>query len=339
LAIGKVGPEHQQDVAVAHCVIAGGETNEPGHADIVRVLPFDMLFAAQRMHHRRIETRAERDELVVRALASRAAQDGDAVVLAIEQRGKAIEIGSRRRYHRRARQQPLCLGGRRIGRRLQGDVARDDHDGHATLADRFVDGDLENPRHLFGAGDQLAIMTAFLEKRLRVCLLEITAADLGRGDVGGDAEHRDPRAMTIEQSIDEVQIAGSAAACADGEFSRQMRLGAGRECGDLLMAYVEPLDLAVAAHGIGQSIEAVADDAIDALDTRGSQRFHELVSNDLCHDAPFRSRVSAARASCPRRRFRAWSKPVRRCGRANRISIMPINEIASPCLSGLVDGC
>jgi hypothetical protein len=55
-----------------------------GHADVIRVLPFDMLFAAQRVHHRRLEALAECDELVVRALASRAAQDGDAVVLAIE---------------------------------------------------------------------------------------------------------------------------------------------------------------------------------------------------------------------------------------------------------------
>ena len=93
--------------------------------------------------------------------------------------------------------------------------------------------------------------------------------------------------MTIEQSIDEVQIARPAAACADGEFSRQMRLGAGRECGDLLVPYVEPLDLAMAADGIRQPIEAVADDAINALDPRGSQRFHELLSNDPRHDVPF----------------------------------------------------
>ena len=52
-----------------------------------------MLFAAQRMHHRRLEALAQRDELIVRALASRAAEDGDAVI-AIEQRGKAIELAA-----------------------------------------------------------------------------------------------------------------------------------------------------------------------------------------------------------------------------------------------------
>ena len=78
LAIGEVGPEHQQDVAVEHRVVAGREADQPGHADVVGIVPFDMLLAAQRVHHRRLEALAERQQLVVRALASRAAQDGDA---------------------------------------------------------------------------------------------------------------------------------------------------------------------------------------------------------------------------------------------------------------------
>ena len=68
LPIGKVGPEHQQDVAVEHRVIAGRKADQPGHADVVGVLPLDMLLAAQRMHHRRLEALAECQKLVVRAL-------------------------------------------------------------------------------------------------------------------------------------------------------------------------------------------------------------------------------------------------------------------------------
>src|SRR5437763_15522542 len=95
--------------------------------------------------------------------------------------------------------------------------------------------------------------------------------------MGGDAEHGDARAVAIEQAIDEVQIARPAAARADGQLSRQMRLGAGRECGNLLVPYVEPLDPAMAADGIRQPIEAVADVALDALDPLGRQSFHVLV--------------------------------------------------------------
>src|SRR6516225_3155502 len=38
LAIGEVGPEHQQDVAISHCKVSGREANEPGHADVVGII-------------------------------------------------------------------------------------------------------------------------------------------------------------------------------------------------------------------------------------------------------------------------------------------------------------
>ena len=62
LPIRKIGPEHQQDIAVEHCVVAGREADQPGHADIVGIVPLDMFFAAQRMHHRRLEALAECQE-------------------------------------------------------------------------------------------------------------------------------------------------------------------------------------------------------------------------------------------------------------------------------------
>jgi hypothetical protein len=43
-----------------------------------------------------------------------------------------------------------------------------------------------------------------------------------------------------------------------------MRLGAGREGGDLFMADVNPLDLALSSQRVGTPIEAVADDAVDS---------------------------------------------------------------------------
>ena len=60
-------------------------------------------------------------------------------------------------------------------------------------------------------------------------------------------EHRHARAVAIEEAVDEVQIARAAAAGADGELARQMRLGARRERGDLLVPDMNPLDLALPA--------------------------------------------------------------------------------------------
>jgi hypothetical protein len=71
--------------------------------------------------------------------------------------------------------------------------------------------------------------------------------------------------VTIKQTVDEVEIARSAAACADSELSGQMRLGARSERGDFLVPDVDPLDLSLAPYGVSQPIEAITDYAVDAL--------------------------------------------------------------------------
>jgi hypothetical protein len=105
--------------------------------------------------------------------------------------------------------------------------------------------------------------------------------------------------VAIEQTVDEVQIARSAAACADGQLAGQMRLGTGGECGDLLVPDMEPFDLALTADGIRQPVEAVADDAVDALDAYGGEGFDELVSYSLCHGGLYAGeRRPAVAAAC-----------------------------------------
>jgi len=85
--------------------------------------------------------------------------------------------------------------------------------------------------------------------------------------------------MAIEQAIDEVQIAGPAAAGTNGELTRQMRLGTGREGRDLLVPNVDPLDLALSPQSVGEAVEAIADNAIDPLDASRGQRLDELISH------------------------------------------------------------
>ena len=93
--------------------------------------------------------------------------------------------------------------------------------------------------------------------------------------------------MTIEQAIDQVQIAMPAAPGTDGELTGQMRLGACRESGDFFVLNMCPLNLAVAADGIGNAVEAVADNAIDTLHTRCGQGFRELISYSPSHPVIF----------------------------------------------------
>src|SRR5216683_3213755 len=71
LAIGEIGAEHQENVAIEHGVVARGESDQPGHAHIKRVVPLDMLLAAERMHNGSFQAIGQREDLIMRAPASR----------------------------------------------------------------------------------------------------------------------------------------------------------------------------------------------------------------------------------------------------------------------------
>src|SRR5271154_4549857 len=93
----------------------------------------------------------------------------------------------------------------------------------------------------------------------------------------GDAEHRHTRTVTIKKAVDEMQVARPAAARADRELAGQVRFGAGGEGAGLLVAHMNPLDLALPADRVGEAVEAVADDAVDALDAGCREGFRELI--------------------------------------------------------------
>jgi hypothetical protein len=48
-----------------------------------------------------------------------------------------------------------------------------------------------------------------------------------------------------------------------------------------MKAYVDPLDFALTAKGINQTVQAVADDSIDPSDSRDHDGFGELICNGL----------------------------------------------------------
>jgi hypothetical protein len=88
--------------------------------------------------------------------------------------------------------------------------------------------------------------------------------------------------MTIEEAVDQVQMARSAAPRADRELIRQVRLGACRESRDLLVPDMHPLDLALAAQRVGQSIQAVADNTVDPPDAGCSEGSSKLIRDNFC---------------------------------------------------------
>ena len=89
--VWEIAAEQQQRVARHHRVIARAEADQPGHADIVWIVVFDELFAAQRVDNRCAEGIGKRHYFIVRALHAAAAHDCDGVGR-IQQVREAIEV-------------------------------------------------------------------------------------------------------------------------------------------------------------------------------------------------------------------------------------------------------
>jgi hypothetical protein len=197
--------------------------------------------------------------------------------LVVQDGREPIEFQSCGRDDWRRRQQAVGFGQGSIPSLLKRDVARHHDHGHTALFDCRPNCELESARHLMRAGDELTIVAALAEQGLGVRFLKITGTDLRRGNLRSDGEHRYARPMAVEEAIDEVEIAGSAAARADRESPRQVCLGPGCKRGDFLMANMDPLDLAATPERIREPVQTVPHDAVNTFHARRLQDLGELV--------------------------------------------------------------
>src|SRR5271170_1330014 len=128
--------------------------------------------------------------------------------------------------------------------------------------------------------------------------------------------------MTVEQSVDQMQIARSAAAGADREITREMRLRTCCKGRDLFVPDMNPFDLSLATKRVCQTIEAIADDAIDALDAGRCEHFRKLICDCTCHDICLRLKSSGSQPALGLRKpsRRAILDAIRKTLRSNQIS-------------------
>jgi hypothetical protein len=150
---------------------------------------------------------------------------------------------------------------------VEQDVARDHQDGNPFTTHRRLHGDPQDARQLRGRAHQLAVDAALPEEFLWVRLLEVPAADLAARNLGGDRQDGYPAAVGVEQPVEQVRVPGTAARGADRQLAGDGRI---RRCGEgrsLLVSHVQPLDVAVAAQRIGEPVQRVAGQSVDAADT------------------------------------------------------------------------
>src|SRR5579859_7669687 len=189
LPIRKIRPQHEEQVAGFHRPISGREADQTGHADVVGIVPFDMLLATQGMDDRRLQGFGELQQFVMGALAAAAAQQSHAARL-VEKGRQPLDRLGRRCDRRSGWDEAVGLRRRRLRRPPQRHVARNDQHADAALGRRATDSDLQRAWHLLGVGHELAIAAAFAEQLLGMSLLEVAAADLGRWDMRGNRHDR-----------------------------------------------------------------------------------------------------------------------------------------------------
>src|SRR5580658_4475663 len=122
-------------------------------------------------------------------------------------------------------------------------------------------------------------MAAFFEQTLRMSLLKIFRSDLFARYVGGDCEHRNPVAMTVEKAVNEVEIPGPATACADREVAGELGIRPGGKRGDLLVTHGHPFDFAVLAQRISYAVQGVSDQPVYTGYAGGAQDFNKSIGH------------------------------------------------------------
>lgn len=276
--VREVGAEQDQQVALVGGLVGGAVAEQPAHPDVVRVVVLDPLLAAQGVPDRGLDLPGELHDLGVRAPRAGAAEQGDLLRL-VDHVDEAVDLGVAG-AGRGPGGDEGGLGGL-LGGGLVGDVAGEGDDADTGTADRVLDGAVQQPGHLLRTGDHLAVVAALAEQLVGVGLLEVAEADLAGRDVRGEGEDRGHGPVGVVQTVDEVEVAGPAGAGAGGEPAGDLCLGAGGEGGGLLVPDVDPVDGGVAAHRVDDGVEAVADHAVEALDSRAGQDVDELFRDVL----------------------------------------------------------
>ena len=200
LLVRKVRANHQQHIAVHHCVIAGRESEQSCHAHVEGVIVLDELFSAHRMYDGSLQLAGEHDQLVVRSGATRAAKDGYSPRPVQKVREDVDFV--RQRDTPMAVDPEKCIRGASLDGISQGHISWQRNHCNATARDCSLHRDFKNAGHLLRLRDQLAVMAALREEMLRAGLLKISTPDFSAGNLCSDGKDGNAAAMAVVEPID-----------------------------------------------------------------------------------------------------------------------------------------
>jgi hypothetical protein len=90
----------------------------------------------------------------------------------------------------------------------------------------------------------------------------------------GNRKHWSIAAMSVEEAIDQVEVAGAAATGAGRELPAQLSLGASGKSGGFFVAHMNKLKFVVHAQSIGHGIQTVAHDTVKPFYARLDKFVH-----------------------------------------------------------------
>lgn len=280
LVVREVGADQQQQIRVVQAVVGGAVAEQADHPHVERIVVLDPLLAAQAVTDRGADRVGEREHLLAGPAHPGSGEDRDASGL-VDRGGQRPHIRLGRHHRgRRGAHQPR----RRALRAQRGDVAGQRHHRDARSRQGVRHGAVQYAGCLRGGAHQLRVRRALHEQPIGVGLLEVPAADLHGRDVRGDRQYRRTGAMGVVETVDQVQIAGSARSGAHREITGDLRVGGGRERRGLLVPHVDPVDAAPgdatgAVHRVDDRVETVPDDAVDPSGPGVDELRDELFGN------------------------------------------------------------
>src|SRR5258705_4371472 len=127
-----------------------------------------------------------------------------------------------------------------------------------------------------------------MPRRLATILNETIVAgiidsDFAAGDVGGDCQNRHAIALAVEQAVDQMKVAWTAAPGTYRKAPGKMSFSSRCKCSGLFMTHVNPVDRLSSPQRVCQAIERVANDSLDTLHARFFKSFDQILGCNFAH--------------------------------------------------------
>jgi hypothetical protein len=100
--------------------------------------------------------------------------------------------------------------------------------------------------------------------------------------LGSNGKHRHMAAVAVEQAVDQMQIARTAASRANGESSGDSGFGTGGEGCHFLMANVHPGNFSKSSQTVVEPVQAVSGDAPNPLDAGIGEGLNQQIRDRRC---------------------------------------------------------